>query len=604
MPMTFYNISIRSRLILYFLFLILLPTLLISATIYHRSSAIINQNIKQSVGKNLAVAGVNLQQKFETINDVSTSIYMNPDMIDTLSAEHPGDSLHLISELATLNKLMEEFDVPSIGRSSILPKLYLLYRPEYLQYNFSNKITSITEIETESWYTKLPLKSDYTVVGLAENKAFASGRSIKIAKKLYGLNHIEIPYVALLTVDIDIKVFDRILSELRPTKNSDIYILDQQGTVAVHPGEEKPGDPLPHLLFNQITEKHTEKDASGSFTEDGYLFSYKKMDSLGWTIVSQSPVGEMNGELNAFNRIMLFIIVLCVILGLIMALFLANNISSPIQKFVRSLSHLKEGNFSIPVQYKRKDEFAYLFSQYNKMIARVGELIQKLYITEVMKKEAELKALQAQINPHFLYNTLDSINWIALKHNVQEISTMVTSLSDFFRYNLSKGNNMIPLEDELKQVQSYLSIQQVRFHEKLEYRLAVSPDVLQGYTVKLILQPIVENAILHGIEKRRGKGIILLDACLVDGTVRVTVSDNGVGADPEQLNRLLNEPHPESSKSYGIRNVHQRIKQVYGDNYGLTFEANEEGPGLKVTVRFPFIAKMEEIQYAHDDHSG
>lgn len=136
---------------------------------------------------------------------------------------------------------------------------------------------------------------------------------------------------------------------------------------------------------------------------------------------------------------MYVVIGICMLVSLMMALLLSENISAPIRKFIQSMSHAESGNFNIIIRYRRKDEFSYLFNRYNKLLQQIKALIDKLYVTELRKKEAELKTLQAQINPHFLYNTLDSINWLAINHDVPEISHMVTSLSDFFRYSLSKG---------------------------------------------------------------------------------------------------------------------------------------------------------------------
>jgi two-component system sensor histidine kinase YesM len=271
------------------------------------------------------------------------------------------------------------------------------------------------------------------------------------------------------------------------------------------------------------------------------------------------------------------------------------------------MSHAESGNFSIIIRYRRKDEFSYLFNRYNKLLQQIKALIDKLYVTELRKKEAELKTLQAQINPHFLYNTLDSINWLAINHDVPEISSMVTSLSDFFRYSLSKGRNIIPLRDELKQVESYLDIQQFRFQDKLEYELEdVEPRLLaECLVVKLSIQPLVENAIIHGIQQRRGKGRIRIRVTSEHEVLFVYVFDDGIGADPERLNGLLTGQQP-GSQSYGIRNVHSRIQQFFGEAYGIRYYANTEDPsGLLAMVRFPVVTTWEEvIEDVDNDRSG
>jgi two-component system, sensor histidine kinase YesM len=245
------------------------------------------------------------------------------------------------------------------------------------------------------------------------------------------------------------------------------------------------------------------------------------------------------------------------------------------------------------LNYKRNDEFAFLISAYKKMVGQIKDLIDKLYVSELNKKEAELKSLQSQINPHFLYNTLDSVNWLALKHNVPDISTMVTSLSDFFRYSLNKGQNIITLADEKKQVDSYLGIQKIRFKEKLDYLIDFPDDILECMTVKLIMQPIVENSILHGIEKRRGMGTISIQATKKDNIIEIKISDDGIGTDVNELNDLLlNKSN--NTKSYGIRNVNDRIKSTFGDSYGLLFYNNQPS-GVIAVITIPIINTLEVL---------
>lgn len=214
---------------------------------------------------------------------------------------------------------------------------------------------------------------------------------------------------------------------------------------------------------------------------------------------------------------MVFVIVICMLFALLTALVLSGNISKPILALVKSMSTIEHGNFDIKLRYRKKDEFGILFEQYKQMMEKIKDLVERLYVSEVSKKEAELqakdaelKALQAQINPHFLYNALDSINLYAMRYNVPNISDMVSSLSNFFRYGLSKGKSIITLNDEKKHVESYLEIQKMRFGGKLNYTLDFPNDILQCLTVKLILQPLVENSIIHGIQKVEGEGWIRL----------------------------------------------------------------------------------------------
>jgi two-component system sensor histidine kinase YesM len=595
--LAFYQVSLKYRLLLYFLLLVILPTSIISVTIYNESYQTIKDNINTSVQKNLNMVETIMLKKFEEMNRVAESIYLNPAMLDILSAERPGDQVAVVNELANENKIIDGYDLPSGPKTQFIPKLYMLDRPEYLQYNFSRNVSTISQIEKEAWYVKLPPKAEYSIVGLhGESTSSGTAYTIKLAKRLFGLNNLIIPYVGLLTIDADIDDFNSMLLQLKPSANSSIVIIDSDANVIVSPELALLNQSLAKEPYIQTLLHDPNRMASFEESLNGkqMLVSYRQIGSLGWTVVSLSPISDLNGKLISFRKVMYAVLALCMFLAFIIALFLSNNITNPIRKFIKSMSYAQEGNFDIQIQYKRKDEFTYLFSQYNKMILQIKELINKLYISEVKKKEAELKALQAQINPHFLYNTLDSINWIALRNDVPDISHMVTSLSDFFRYSLSDGQSIIPIEDEFRQVESYLSIQQVRFKDRLEFSFQIEPEVYGHYTVKLILQPLVENSLLHGIEKRRGKGSIVIKARIIEEQIEIEISDDGIGADPHELNAMLKNEN-EAGKSFGMNNVNQRIQQVFGERSGILYQAHE-GPGVTVTVTFPATTTLEGME--------
>lgn len=584
------HVSLKYRLLLYFLCLVILPTSIISVTIYNESIRTIKDNIDVTLQKNLASAEMALVQKIEEMEAIASAIYLNPGMTELLSADRPTDQVGIVNELANLNNMMGSYDLPGVQSREFTLRLYMLDRPEYAQYNFSQYVSPISTIEREDWYYDLPPKQNYSILafGPGDSSSVSGGHSIVLAKRLFGLRNAAIPYVGLLTVQADIDEFTTILAEMKPSVNSTISILDD-ARMAVASSEGLNGDsPDPSEIGAMLAEQAPAPNP-GSVSQDmersgeEWLISSRHIDSLGWTILSASPVSDLNGRMVELRQVMYVVLAACMMAAFLLALWLSGNITNPIRKFIKMMTYAQSGNFDVQIQYQRKDEFTYLFSQYNVMMRKIKGLIDELYVSEVRKKEAELKALQAQINPHFLYNTLDSINWIALRHKVPDISHMVTSLSDFFRYSLSKGQDIIPIEDELKQVESYLSIQQIRFKEKLTYTIEVDPEVPGHDAVKLTLQPIVENSLVHGIEKKRGIGHVRIRARLADGRVEIEVADNGIGAPAEQLNALLTA---KDGQSFGLNNVSERIRQVFGEEWGIRFREHE-GEGVVAVVSFP-----------------
>ena len=592
----FYNISLKYRLLLYFLFLVILPTSIISVTIYNESNRTIKENITTTLQKNLATAEMILLKRIEEMEAIANSIYLNPDMIELLSADRPLDQVGIVNELANLNKIMGSYDLPTDLTRQFTPRLYMLDRPEYVQYNFSRYVSTIGDIEREAWYFDLPPKERYSIIALDRGRPGGDGDyMLMLAKRLFGLRNAAIPYVGLLTVESDIHEFTNILTQMKPSVNSTIVILDKQANVIV--STDKPAldaagfDAEPYVSLLSSRRLGLAGSEETTLQGEAALMTYRSIDSLGWTVLSVSPLNDLNGKLVSLRKVMYLVLAVCMALAFLIALLLSGNITNPIRKFIKMMSYAKSGNFDIQIQYKRKDEFTYLFSQYNSMLQKIKELIDELYVSEVRKKVAELKALQAQINPHFLYNTLDSINWIALRHKVPEISHMVTSLSDFFRYSLSKGRDIIPIEDELRQVESYLSIQQIRFKERLTYSIEVEPEVYGHYAVKLTLQPLVENSLVHGIEKKRGVGVIAVKARVLDDWIHIEIIDNGPGANADELNAMLQS---DGGHSFGLNNVNQRIKQVFGEGSGLQFRSNE-GEGIAVIVKFPCRTTLEGL---------
>lgn len=613
----YFNMSIRSRLLLFFILMVLVPTSIISITIYNQSTATIEKRINIDLERNLNLIERNIVQKFDSINDITNSIYLNPDFIKILSSPHPVDKIDIINEMATLDKILDSYNDINITKATLTPTIYMLNRPEYYEYNFTNKVFDLGLIEREKWYLDLPTKSRYTVLGLSNTRiSYSNTNTLRIAKRLFGLKNSDAPYAALLTIDVGIDSFNTILNDFKPSVNSSIFIVDDASSVIISPdtsmlSKSVANEKYISAIFNQKNQTY------GTFIEKvnnvDMLISYKTIDALKWHIISLSPVSELFGEIINFQKIMFTVIFVCLVIAFFIALFFSDNISNPIRKLVKSMSVVQNGDFDISIHYSRNDEFSYLIQTYKKMVHDIKELINKLYISEVTKKEAELKAkeaelkareadlksLQAQINPHFLYNTLDSINWMAIEHDVSDISTMVTSLSDFFRYSLSKGNTIISLDDEKKQVESYLTIQKIRYNDKLDYNVYFPPQVLKFLTVKLILQPIVENSIIHGIEKTDGKGIINITAEINQGIIEIIVSDNGVGADADELNRII-EKSGTSSRYFAVRNINQRIKRVFGNEFGINFFSNELS-GLSVTVKFPALESLEGLNVKDDN---
>ena len=284
-------------------------------------------------------------------------------------------------------------------------------------------------------------------------------------------------------------------------------------------------------------------------------------------------------------------------LGVTATTFLSTSLSTRLKKMMRSMIIAERGDLNVEHQEVKQDEIGMLGRSFNKMIARIRGLLDLYERQERKKREAELRALQEHIKPHFLYNTLDTIQWMARKENAADIAEMVESLSRLFRIGLSNGREIITLEDEISHIRSYLTIQQIRYRDKLSYSITC-PDHMQRLRVlKLIIQPIVENAIYHGIKERRGMGHVHIEVQEEADCLVIRIEDDGKGMDEATLAQVqskLGQPFAaqdglESDApqgGYGMLNVQARMKLTFGEEYGLSI-ASTLGQGTVVSIRHP-----------------
>ncbi|HVP20115.1 MAG TPA: sensor histidine kinase [Spirochaetia bacterium] len=318
----------------------------------------------------------------------------------------------------------------------------------------------------------------------------------------------------------------------------------------------------------------------------------------GWKTIGVFPLNEIMGQVSLIRYYSFIIAGVTLFIAVVVSIFFTGSIARPVIALRTLMKKAEEGNLTVRFQGGQEDEIGHLGKSFNTMIEEIQKLIDLVYREQQSKREAELKTLQEQIKPHFLYNTLDTIHWMAQDHGATDIVQIVTALTSLFRIALSKGKEMISLSDELEHVRSYLIIQKLRYEDKFDFSLCVQDDVLPYMVLKLTLQPIVENAIYHGIKERRGHGTIRVDALRRDGILVLRVCDDGVGMSSDKLaavRALLTAAPAESTQKngYGISNVNERIQLSFGKDYGLRFES-APGRGTTVEILHPLIAGEEK----------
>ena len=422
----------------------------------------------------------------------------------------------------------------------------------------------MSEAENQQWYSRL---NEGTLMQWSITRG--GNKSIIASRKFYDNDTIK----AVLEMRLDYeKVLSPFMSQI--TDNTGGMIMDDNGNVVY----------ADCSMDKKYRPKNIEnlKDIS-----DKYYISQRTMKDTGWNFYIYRPKAVSE---NAIHKLLLKNIPLILISVLLLSLLgyvFSIRMVSQLELLTENMNQINMGLRKVTMQSKSKDEVGVLIRSFQRMMDQMNHLISEVYESKIQLQNSEMRALQAQINPHFLYNTLDAIVWLAEEKKSAEVVKMVTSLSDFFRTTLSKGHDYITVKEERTHIESYLEIQQFRYQDILDYEIQMDEEIY-GYIIpKLTLQPLVENALYHGIKNKRGKGKILITGKKQGDKIIFQVIDNGKGMTEEELNSLRKKmagtDTGDEAKGFGVSNVNQRIKYYYGGEYGVFFES-KENEGTNATI--------------------
>ncbi|MDR2748201.1 MAG: sensor histidine kinase [Treponema sp.] len=590
----------RKKLILWFFLVMFIPTTVITAVVFVVSRKIIEEQMVELAGANIMAVQAAMEQHLFFAAEVTTLVYTNSTVQDILSSGSSGNIVENIINARLLDEALNSHVMSgyfSQARFPIYPFIYLNNRPELISHSLYRKVRDIREVEDQYWYRQMQNRNLMYTVNISERKLI-------VARKLFDLSNVDVPkYSALFTLEINTQYFNELLFTFKSFYNSSIYILNEYNTIVLGSDQISTGDNIliqsmefggPELS-DLVPDSAKPASSMRKVGKDRAIVTAYKLRNINWTALSITYLNEINLPGRVFSTAVLIILVVCIIIALLMALWFANTLSVPIVTLVRSMNSIDD-SLDINIDYHGHDEFANLIDQYKNMMKQIRELINKLYVSEMSKqkaeldaKNAELQALQAQINPHFLYNTLDSINLYAIKYNAPVICDMIDSLANLFRYTLSSSGAVITLDQEINHTRNYLKLQALRMGDDLRYVFQIPGDLRNVRIVKLVLQPLVENSIRHGFIGKRGPLEITVSAQRDGENAVIRISDNGAGADIAELEELLaGSPDGRISASFAVSNVHYRLRQTFGERCGLHFEKNE-GPGLSVIVTIPAV---------------
>ncbi|MBD2844862.1 sensor histidine kinase [Paenibacillus sp. IB182496] len=579
--------------LLAYLLLIVLPAAVFLYGYYARSSAILKSEVLRTMQQALKQAGSNLSYRLEHIANISDAAFMNAKLHEYLAVRPDDRSIATqIEVIRDLRYLVDTIQTnPDVFHMRLFVDSSKLYAEERVNF------FTLDSLRGEPWYEAILADNGGIVwrgaygeefLGSGEARIFSAARMLRDPANYDRVS-------GVLMIDVRESMLAQIVSELQFAPSTEVYIADADGRIVYHPDRPRIGTAVPEAVRAALG--GTDGLRTVSLDGQPYEVMHTRLEQAGWHLIAQGTEAQLSPQSVRLTRqaewtSLIAYVALFLILPFLLLAIIVRGMNRRVHHVITAIRREgKDGRDGLRELPQVNGDFQMLERSVDHLILRVRTLVEEKYAAQLHEREAQLQALQAQINPHFLYNTLDTINWIAIGRGADDISQMIDSLAKYFRLSLNKGRSIVTVEDELQLVEVYLAIQQSRFQGTFEYVIDAEPGLEERVMPKLILQPIVENALLHGIRKAKDRqGRIVVAARRAQGDLLLTVTDNGIGMDEAQTRRLLTAAPdggaaPTSGgSSYGLYNVNARIRLYAGEGYGLSV-VSEPGSGTTVTVR-------------------
>ncbi len=578
--------SLRTKLMLSFSVLIFISIMVVLVVVYVYVSRDYRQQIQFSANKSFSQAYDVIDKKIESLIYTADVVYSNDSVQSVLSKDlysyrYDYQQQHL--DMLTLEKFLNSL---SYSKDAYLASLYvddsLVYSKQNLFF-FSNRLLEQNE-QYRKWFNSNEMRiwlPPETIRLPDQQSAVTLISLLRKINSIYGENsNIGIERISMKAEDID-----TIIQKANITQNGVVYIQNSNNQMI----NTLKGDIFEKLgLVPDQLPKREIKWEQISRNGKSFLVNSRRFHNSDWTMIAVVPFTEILSLSNRLGVIILLLLLASIAVTCSVAYLFARSMTKGLSILSRQMENVQNGLLDITITTKKKDEIGTLINSFNYLVNRIKQHAKEQYESGKAIKSAELKALQAQINPHFLYNTLDLINWRALDNNAPQIAEISTALAKFYKISLNKGKDIISIGDEIIHVTVYVKIQNFRF-EGIINLITEIPDEIKTYSIlKTILQPIVENSIMHGIMLTRdGRSKeIRISAVREEEDIIIYVKDNGIGMTPEQLAVILEQKSNTGMSGYGVWNIHSRLQLCYGPNYGLHYESTQ-GEGTTAAVRIP-----------------
>lgn len=577
----FSDISVSWKFVLAYFSILIIPVILAGFYLYYQVSESTIAQASLVMEQNLLQTKASILQNEKVIENISGILALNSDFMNFLEYEYPDLNKKIEEYQFSYSPLIENILIQNNSIHSIRIYLENIIISEMLNSYYSITVTKSSERFLEMARDK-PQKKGWVSSHSAKTHVF---RNIADNTQVFSYNR-ELfsqrqKYLGMLEIEVREEVLFSMLRDPVINEMGNVFIVDAENKIV--------SGNIPEYYLADISETGLKNFQAGSRKRTVEKVNGTEaivitipVEQIDCTIVGIFPVKNFNGEIRkSLKDIIVVLTASSVVLGVIIY-FTTNMLLRRVKRLVSAMNKVRDGNLNVSVPVKSMDEFGVLALNFNRMTQRIYELVETVYKIQLMEREAELKALEAQINPHFLYNTLATISWVARREKAPEVVMMANSLAKFYRLVLSKGGTVITVEEELEMVKSYLEIQKIRFDDLFDVVYRIDERAYKYNIVKNILQPLAENSLTHGIEPKRYHGTIIIYVGLTGDKICLKVIDDGVGMNAETVKKVMQGKVERSKGSgYAVKNVLQRLKAYYGDDFSVNIFSK---PGIGTTV--------------------
>lgn len=578
--------GLQVKIAVIFFILLLLPSSVFTYYASYRIEAVVREQTFLAARKTFEETASAIRARIDKATAVIDQLVYD-DQIYSMASTDPQDYPYILqwedqrvlaSSFKRLESLTEVSDIRFYVKNDYLYSNENQYIFSMKNISKTNWYQSLANADSQQWFTPL----DFSDLTAADRNTFSCMRLI------YNPSQPTSP-LAVLRVDLKLSDLEQAIRYSSTTKNGVVLLLDDGETALSYSASN--AAPLPKTISASLTAVTQDQWVPINVGGKDYYIYRTSLAPTPWQLILAIPFSDISAVSSELQTELILVMLFVAGAAFFIAIILSDRILRRIRQLADTMQKVEAGNMKVQLTNTSNDEIGQLMTHFNHMMNRIQQLMDEKVIYGIEIKNLELKALQAQINPHFLYNTLDTINCFALQQDIVEISDLVSALAAFYKISLSKGRDIISIHDEIIHAQMYLCIQDYRFKNQIHTRWDISPEIEEMYIIKIVLQPIVENAILHGIfEREDSAGSIMIKGWIESNDIYISVSDDGVGMSQEMIDSNFRSSESEqithASGGYGIQNINDRLRIAYGPGYGLSC-ISTLGVGTTVTIHIP-----------------